>query len=265
MTNAFRASYIICSTPRSGSTLLCDLLKATGIAGHPQSYFMDQFYEEWAEQFGVSTQDWPAPDAFDLRYLQAVREQASTSHSYERGDVFALRVQQESLHGLCQRLAVLFPGQQSDRDLLHAAFGTGHYIHLSRENKVAQAVSLLRAQQSGLWHIHPDGSERERLSRPRKPVYDFDAIKQLVTRLEDQDRAWSDWFEEQDINPLTVTYETLSGNPGTTIADILNHLRPGVTEFAAVAPATAKLSDEESLVWIARYMREDSDSQDPSP
>ena len=32
-------SYLVCATPRSGSTLLCHLLDQTGIAGHPQEYF----------------------------------------------------------------------------------------------------------------------------------------------------------------------------------------------------------------------------------
>ena len=32
-------SYLVCATPRSGSTLLCEGLKATGVAGRPEEYF----------------------------------------------------------------------------------------------------------------------------------------------------------------------------------------------------------------------------------
>jgi LPS sulfotransferase NodH len=32
-------SYLICATPRSGSTLLCAALDETGIAGHPEEHF----------------------------------------------------------------------------------------------------------------------------------------------------------------------------------------------------------------------------------
>jgi len=32
-------SYLICATPRSGSTLLCSALDDTGIAGHPEEHF----------------------------------------------------------------------------------------------------------------------------------------------------------------------------------------------------------------------------------
>ncbi len=32
-------SYLVCATPRSGSTLLCEALTNTGIAGQPKEYF----------------------------------------------------------------------------------------------------------------------------------------------------------------------------------------------------------------------------------
>jgi LPS sulfotransferase NodH len=32
-------TYLVCATPRSGSTLLCESLKATGRAGRPEEYF----------------------------------------------------------------------------------------------------------------------------------------------------------------------------------------------------------------------------------
>src|SRR3954467_13591327 len=32
-------SYLVCATPRSGSTLLCELLAATGVAGRPAEHF----------------------------------------------------------------------------------------------------------------------------------------------------------------------------------------------------------------------------------
>src|SRR4051795_11891381 len=31
--------YLVCATPRSGSTLLCESLAATGVAGHPDEFF----------------------------------------------------------------------------------------------------------------------------------------------------------------------------------------------------------------------------------
>ncbi len=46
-----RDSYIICATPRTGSTFLCDLLAATGVAGAPDSFFMRDVDPVWAEDW----------------------------------------------------------------------------------------------------------------------------------------------------------------------------------------------------------------------
>lgn len=32
-------TYLVCATPRSGSTLVCQALKKTGVAGRPEEYF----------------------------------------------------------------------------------------------------------------------------------------------------------------------------------------------------------------------------------
>ena len=47
-------SYLICATPRSGSFLLCEALKNTGIAGNPEEYFWRGDEPFWKERWGVS-------------------------------------------------------------------------------------------------------------------------------------------------------------------------------------------------------------------
>jgi len=44
-------AYLICGTPRTGSTLLSDLLRSTGVAGRPDSYFRLQDQLAWAERW----------------------------------------------------------------------------------------------------------------------------------------------------------------------------------------------------------------------
>ncbi len=46
-------SYLICAIPRTGSYLLCDMLKATGVAGNPNEYFSDNYQRHWAAQWGT--------------------------------------------------------------------------------------------------------------------------------------------------------------------------------------------------------------------
>lgn len=47
------AAYLVCGTPRTGSTLLCGLLAATGVAGKPESYFRLHDVGSYAEAWGV--------------------------------------------------------------------------------------------------------------------------------------------------------------------------------------------------------------------
>ena len=47
-------SYIICTSPRSGSTLLCKLLTNTNVAGVPNSYFHKPSLTNWKEVHGIA-------------------------------------------------------------------------------------------------------------------------------------------------------------------------------------------------------------------
>ena len=183
-------SYILCTTPRSGSTLLCDLLSGSGVAGQPNSFFRKESFGEWAEDFGVDCTGWKAPHLFGSEYLQATVEYGTRNTG-----CFGLRLMWESLDALSDRLAVLFPGHGSDSGRLAAAFGNPRYIHLVRGDKVAQAISHLKAETSGLWHAHLDGSERERLSTAQPLRYNRDDISRLVASHEADDACWRRWFE----------------------------------------------------------------------
>ena len=44
-------SYMICATPRSGSTLLCEALRNTGLAGYPDEYFGPMHVARWTEKW----------------------------------------------------------------------------------------------------------------------------------------------------------------------------------------------------------------------
>ena len=242
------ASYIICATPRSGSTLLCDLLTDTGAAGRPNSFFRRQSFAEWADYFGVSVSAWDADHQFDRAYLAAARR-----HGTAGTGVFGLRLMWESLGELSQRLDSFYPNLAGDRARLQAVFGPPVYLHLSRDDKVAQAVSLLRAEQSGLWHRNADGSERERLATGQAPAYDARRLSELVTEVETHDAAWRDWFAREQVEPLRITYETLTAAPQATLAGVLSALGLDPALARDAAPRTAKLADSVSRAWAARF------------
>lgn len=245
------ASYIICATPRSGSTLLCDLLLGTGKAGKPASYYRRQSIPYWAEHLGV-----PPPHAlgdvqFERAYLAAVVREG-------KGDtgIFGLRLMWESARELAARLEIFYPELENDRSRFAKAFGQVGFLHLSRQDKVAQAISRLKAEQSGLWHLAADGSERERVAAHRAPAYDAKRIAAFIEEAESHDAAWRRWFMAQGIEPLHLTYEALTVDPRRSLATVLNHL--GLDESLAETAdvRTRKMADEQSREWAARFRAE---------
>ena len=49
--------YIICGTPRTGSTLLCNLLASTKKTGNPDSFYGRKFMPAWAEEWRLPGRD----------------------------------------------------------------------------------------------------------------------------------------------------------------------------------------------------------------
>ena len=238
---------MICSTPRSGSTLLCGL-QTSAACGRPHSYFRRQSIPDFARELGVPDNgDFDSID-FNRGYLEAVVAEGKGGT-----EIFGIRVMHETLDELAACLDKLFPGLEAAPARFERAFGRLLYIHLSREDKLAQAVSLLKAQQTGLWHVAPDGSELERTSPHQKAVYDPTSIRALVDRLTLQDDAWREWFIANGIAPLRLTYDDLSRDPRAGLRTVLLGLGVDTSRASTVAAQTAKLADKQSEGWIRRF------------
>jgi LPS sulfotransferase NodH len=242
-------SYIICTTPRSGSTLLCRLLASTGRTGNPDSYYHKaEFMHDWAAKWGLPDADMISKNDFDRAYLGA----AVKAGTAETG-IFGLRLQQGYLTLLSETLDRLYPGLPSDTVRFERAFGEVLYLHLVRSDKVAQAVSLVKAEQSGLWHVNADGTELERLAPPEEPAYAFEALHRQVLALGRANDAWGKWFDYHQIRPLPISYEAFADDPAETVIDICRALGVDPPEARTIKPSLAKLSDAVSLEWMRRY------------
>jgi trehalose 2-sulfotransferase len=228
--------------------MLCKLFAATKVAGNPESLFHETSIAKWLDRFGLD----PSAYASRKQTLAAIFEAATTSGKGET-DVFGLRLQRGSFAFFMEQLDVLHPGHVNDRARIEAAFGPTLFIFLSREDKLDQAISCLRAEQTGLWHRNADGTELERLEPHRGDGYDAEAIRRYIEEFSSFNTAWRRWFEEQSIAPIEVTYETLSREPHAVLTKILAALGSDPSIARSVPLQTAKLADNINRYWRVRF------------
>lgn len=248
MTNASTSGYLLCASPRSGSTLLCDLLTRSGVAGAPASYFRPESIPVYADDWGSDG----GRAGWGNSYLEAVRVHGT-------GDTarFGMRIMWTDMPPFLQRLADVEPGGGIDRERLHSALGVERFVHLSRHDKVAQAVSLVIATQTGLWHRHADGTVREGHEPARRPRYDFDLITDALAMLVGEERGWLRWFSTQSIVPFSLTYEALSSDPSGSTRAVLDHVGANRDDLPdVIATATAKVGTPVNTEWAKRFESE---------
>ena len=244
-------SYIICTTPRSGSTLLCGLLKSTGVAGLPDSHFHTPSVERWLESYGLNGADFATRNDT----LRAIFTAAKSRGTGDTG-LFGLRLQRGSFDFFMQQLALCHPTATTDAARISAEFGRTLFIHLTREDKLDQAISRVKATQTGLWHRAQDGTELERLSAPQEPQYDAGAIADHMAALTALDAAWESWFNAENLTPLRVTYDELSQDPNTGLKHVLAALGRDPSLADGIKPTVAKLADKTSKIWAKRFLSE---------
>ena len=252
---AHHQSYIICTSPRSGSTLLCKLLQKTGKAGMPESHFHNPSISNWLSNHKLSREEFATEPAA----LSAIFEAARRRGAGNTG-VFGLRLQRPSFEFFMKQLGVLHPELSSDMERIETVFGKTLFIFLTRQNKLEQAISFVKATQTGLWHMAPDGTELERLSAPQEPVYDPNAIAKQFSRTTAFDEGWKTWFAAQKIKPLRVTYDELSANPQATLSRIIGRLGVNYEPAPDAHPPVAKLADTINQDWAERFVAEMEDS-----
>lgn len=233
-------SIILCTTPRSGSTLLCALLAASGVAGRPESWFRAEDRADYAADWGLS------PGAGGQIDPQAFRAAAIGAGSGADG-TFGLRLQAATLPAVLADLGAR-PGQA--RPAFEAAFGPCSFVWMRRRDTVAQAVSRLKAEVSGIWHL--DGSEPDRPTA--RPAYDAGAIDRFRAEAAAGNALWRDWLAAEGIAAAQVLYEDFAPDPAGGTRRLLAEL--GLAPVAPLVVPNRRMADAESAGWAGRYRAE---------
>lgn len=228
--------------------MLCKMLAATGIAGAPGSHFHVPSLDAWLMDYGLKDGNYPS-EITAIRAVFAAAKQRGQANT----DVFGLRLQYDSLPFFLSMLKRLHPDKETDRERFETEFGRTFFVYLKREDHLDQAISKLRAEQTGLWHLNADGSDLERENPTRDSGYDREILTAYVHEAATQNAGWSDWFNAQGVEPLALSYHELSAAPQVALNRVLGGLGFDPKLVGRTEVQTRKLSDLVKRKWLERF------------
>ena len=224
-----RLRYLICSSLRSGSTLLSEHLLASGLAGAPYEYLNDAHMMAYAERTGRAVTDIGS-------YMMEIERLRTTGNG-----VFGMKAHYRQTVRMVK-----------SPDLMRQFLG--HFakvIHITRRDRIAQAVSLFKANQTGLWT-----SRHAALGAEAAPAPGYDArqIAASLASVVDEDQGWSEVLSDAGSDVLQVTYEDLAHDPAPELARVLGHLGVAVSHPVVTVPRIARQADETSRLFRDRFL-----------
>src|SRR3954453_2018454 len=279
------SSYLVCATPRSGSTLVCQALKATGVAGRPEEYFESLEHssrprrpEEYfngvddpsilnqLQRRGISEEPQPrsplwSRTAYD-RYLEWAMEQGTTPNG-----VFGAKLMWGYLGDFVSLLRNVPAYRETPlAELLPAVFPDLTFIRVVRANKVRQAVSLWKAVQTATWREDQASAKAASLEDDGSPPYrnfieehrpklrfHYRAIEHLLEQLLIEESRWDAFFEHSGIKPVLVLYENFAAEYETSPLRLLDRLDLSPPDDFEFEPRMKRQSDLVNDDWVKRY------------
>jgi trehalose 2-sulfotransferase len=257
-------SYFVCATQRSGSTLLCELLKGSDVAGvpdeffealrstgrprQPRQYFADPAQADIAERLAPTEPGRPEqPGEFEGWFTYAVQRGTS------RNGVFGAKMMWNYFDDFRSRVKEL-PGlsDATFNEALDAVFPQLRIVFVRRRDKVAQAVSLWKAIQTQQWR-----NEDEFSRGGRSAEYDYSAIKHLVNELHHWDARWEDWFYSTGREPIRVIYEEFVDSRAATVGRVVDALGIDPREPESELGPMRRQADNLSHDWVSRFRQDD--------
>ncbi|MBV8862473.1 MAG: hypothetical protein JO259_11510 [Mycobacterium sp.] len=227
-------SYVIASTPRCGSYLLCEALAATGVAGNPTEPFNPEFLWDFHRRWGLS-----ADVSFQEYWYQAVL------HGTTGNGVFGVKIHWAQLGWLAEQAGA------GRGDVLAQLLPGARYVRLVRRDRRAQAISWYRASASNEWWRIP-GMVNPQVTGA-DPDFDARAVRRLEAVLDVQERAWAQHLREQGAVALVVEYESLACRLRDEVGRVLAFI--GQDSLAAQSipePRLVQQADDKTSAWRKR-------------
>lgn len=271
-------SYLVCATPRSGSTLVCQTLIRTGVAGRPEEYFEalrstgvprrpEEYFHGTTDQsildhLGQQESAFnPQPrsplwsrTAYD-RYIDWVLEAGTTPNG-----VFGAKLMWQYLGDFVGLLRGIPEYRELPlSELLPAAFPDLTFVRVVRANKIRQAVSLWKAVQTASWSDKGGEAPTEEGYRAfleeHKPQlrFHYKAISHLLDQTLAAEASWDAFFEHTRIKPILVLYENFYADYAASTLNILDRLGLEPPADFDPEPQMRRQSDGINDDWARRF------------
>ena len=255
--SAHPTAYLVLASQRSGSTLLVESLRATGVAGEPQEFFQylpttsqspqpRQWFEGVEDESILRLLDPLDEGKPDLAPPEIWRDYIRTVGRTPNG-VWGGKLMWNQTPLLLDRAAGL-PDRSGDGLLaaIRDVIGSDPVlVHVYRPDVVSQAVSFWRAVQTRVWRGRPDPV------RDARAEYHAGAIAHVVTMLRAAGRGLAQLVRrgERRTDRRLVSGAVAQPHPGGRHGARGAGLDPRL----APAPVLERQADQRSDEWVDRY------------
>ena len=233
--SSLKSRYLICSTPRSGSTLLTDYLFSSGVAGVPMEYMNDSLLMAFSERIGRKITD-----------LADYLEQIEKLRMSEQG-VFGMKAHFRQTIGILR-----------SQDLLSQFLRRfSRIIRIVRRNKLAQAVSTYKAIESGFWTYRHE----ELAAGVDQPVIPYNSAKiaEALFNSINEENGWVEAIRYSGQEALVVYYEDLVAFPNDTLEKVFSFLNLPVLLPIRIESSMRKQSDGLNMKFYHQFLSEIQD------
>lgn len=210
---------MVASTPRSGSTAVCLELWRTGLLGAPLEYLNFHLTSKVGR--------WRFDGTTALYYWEVIHRLRTSANG-----VFSYK---------------MFPSQYAEllkkTPQLVEKIAPNTVVHLSRRDKLDQAISLSKAARSGVWFAGAKPTHAP-------PPLDVEHVKKMYLALLQQENVWEQIFKLTNADVHRICYEDFCHDPLAVVSSVLAHAAVGTDKGAALSvPPIGVQRNETSKLW----------------
>lgn len=237
--------YVICATPRTGSSYLCEALANVPGAGAPGEWFGPSMIHKRAHEWGIGTPK-STGDAPDITspssYVDNVRTDA-----WENG-ALAIKVHWDQVEWCRNQLRI------DPLDVV-AKYSDVKYVRIYRKDIIAQTISSFIASATKVFSVRAGDpirpNEEFENTEHVEPGYDFESLLMVLSHLASSEFGWTPYFDSTNVVPYELSYEQLDQDLTATVNRVLQHF--GVAPRGTITSPLVKLRTDTNRMYAERF------------